>query len=72
VPYCLFACPADDTIPFERRTILNVKVNCSVASDVYRIDSEKIQFELGVMTQAYCRDDAQIDVFFQLLTRRKH
>ncbi len=57
---------------FKRGNILNVKADCSIAIGVYRIDSEKIQFELGVMTQAYCRDDAQIDVFIQLLTRRKH
>jgi hypothetical protein len=49
-----------------------VKADCSIANGVYRIDSEKIQFELGVMTRAYCRDDAKIDVFIQLLTRRTH
>ncbi|NOR89920.1 MAG: META domain-containing protein [Anaerolineales bacterium] len=63
VPYCLFAGPADDTIPFEHGNNLNVKTDCSAANGVYRIDGEKIQIELGVMTRAECGVDSQLDEF---------
>jgi hypothetical protein len=49
-----------------------VKADCSVANGVYRIDSEKIQIELGVMTRAACGFDSQLDEFIPFLTRLKH
>jgi heat shock protein HslJ len=72
VPYCLFAGPADDTIPFERGNNLHVKTGCSAANGAYRMDGEKIQIGLGVMTRAECGDDSQLDEFIPFLTRLKH
>jgi heat shock protein HslJ len=64
----LVADPANYTITFRERGVLNVRADCNAANGAYTTDGENIQIELGAMTLAYCGGDSLSDQFIQFLS----